>query len=227
MKKLLFSAALLLVALALSCSTGTDISKTNKDGSPIWTTEIPKSSKLIYGIGKAKFTSKANSQDASYANACSDLAKKISMKIDSATAVYSNEASAMTKESYENIKVLTVSLTMKGVITEDRWADEDGTIWTLVSYKIKNLPELYSDAANDYIIQQEAKKEETRNKLAILLADIGDSKDADTLYRKEYAEKIANEIISEIEMATKDLNISGVESRIESDLKQEGFILED
>lgn len=227
MKKILYFITLSFAILIMSCATGTDISRTNKDGSPIWVSEIPTSNRLIYGIGKAKYSSNANSQDASYANACSDLAKKVNMKIDSATAVYSNEASDLTKDSYENIKVLTVSLTMKGVVTEDRWTEEDGTVWTLVSYKIKDLPKLYSDAANDYIIQQEAKKEETRNKLAILLADIGDSKDADTLYRKEYAEKIANEIISEIEMATKDLNISRVESRIESDLKQEGFILED
>ena len=73
-----FSLMLLAVLMLASCATGTDITQKNNDGSPIWTTVIPESNKLLYGVGSAKFSTEKNSRDASYSAAVGGLRSPIS-----------------------------------------------------------------------------------------------------------------------------------------------------
>ena len=218
---------LVLVLLLVSCATGTNINEKNNDGSPIWTTEIPKSNKLLYGVGKAKLSTDKNSQDASYSLAVSDLAKQISVRIDEATTYYSNDTNKLATAAYETIKVTSVSLSVNGVVTEARWTAEDGTVWTLVSIKVKNLPKIYEDASNSYKKEQEEAIETIKAKLDALLGQIGDQSDNDSLTLKAAAEKKANELQKEITETLASVDCEGVRDEIEKLLIADGYSLED
>ena len=98
---LLISFSVMILILTCSCATGTDITQRNQDGSPIWTTELPKSSKLFYGIGKAKLLMESNSQQAADAAARNDLALKINANVKDALTLFSNEASSIVVSAYE------------------------------------------------------------------------------------------------------------------------------
>lgn len=189
---------LLVLVFVCSCATGTDISQKNPDGSPIWTKEIPKSSKYLYGVGKAKMLMDSNSQQAADAAARSDLALKINVNIKDALSVYSSEASFVVSSAYETLILQSVNLTMKKVVVEQRWMADDGTMWTLVSFRVKDLPDLYADAANDYLNQLEEKKANTQAKLVSLLADLGESDADDVLELKRLAQEKADSIVSDV-----------------------------
>lgn len=226
MKRIHLVIALLLVFLFIvSCATGTDITKKNKDGSPIWVTEIPVSNKLVYGVGRSKLSNLKNSQDASYADATSDLAKKLNIRIDEASSTYSNDTEGVVLDAYESIKIMTVSFTMKGVVLEDRWVAEDGTVWTLVSLKIKNLPEMYEEAAKNYAMEQEAKKNSALKKLEDLLAEIGETENEETLTLIKLASEKANSIVEEIDIALASVDTDGVKGKIGESLIADGFDL--
>lgn len=211
------------VLMLVSCATGTDVTKKNDDGSPIWTTEIPVSNRLLYGVGSAKFSTESNSREASYVNAVSDLGRKITVRINDATAAYSSESEKNLAEAFENIRVLTVSVTVKGVKTVDRWKAEDGTVWTLVSYEIKNLPKLYSDAANSYTAQQEEKKINVMNRLATLLEELGDRDDAEAVEMRSLAEKRASELVFEIESVSSGLHTEEITETLRENLIKDGY----
>ncbi|MCQ2412001.1 MAG: LPP20 family lipoprotein [Sphaerochaetaceae bacterium] len=144
---LAFLAALMLLAL-VSCATGTDITQKNRDGSPIWTTEIPSSNRYLYGVGKAKLLGESSSQMAADANARLDLARQIRVNLKENLSSYYSESGASTMEAMEQVMVQTVDLAMNKVVVEQRWTAKDGTVWSLVSFKSKDLPALYKDAAN-------------------------------------------------------------------------------
>lgn len=226
MKKInLFLIVLLALLMLSSCATGTDIKKKNADGSPIWTTEIPKSSKYIYGVGKAKLLIASNSEAAADAAARSDLALKINVNIKDALASYTNEAADGVVTAYETILVQSVNLTMKNVVVEERWTAPDGTVWSLVSFKVKDLPSLYSDAANDYLNQLEEKKANTQSKLLSLLSEISKSGDDDAAEMKTLAEEKADEIVTEVVEIEKSINVDDITKEIEKYLSESGYTL--
>lgn len=225
--KVLFFLFLILVLSLVSCSTGIIISEKNRDGSPIWTTEIPKSSKLLYGVGKAKLSNEKNSKDASYSIAVTDLAKQLSIRVEEATALYSNDINKSTQEAYENIKVTSVSFTLKGVVTEDRWTAKDGTVWTLVSIKVKNLPQMYEEASKAYMKEQEEEILDIREKLEKLIEQLGELKDEDSLIIKAAAEKKASTLEAEISETLSSVKCDSVRDAIEKSLIIDGYILED
>lgn len=220
------SIALLMVfvlLLSVSCATVTNINEKNDDGSPIWTKEIPVSNKLVYGVGSARLSTEQNSRDASYANAASSLARQISLIVDEATVVYSSESTGTTKDAYESIKQTAVSFTLKGVKTEARWTAEDGTVWTLLSVKIKDLPDMYNDAANTYIKEQKNEIAAIEKKLESLLNELKDSTDDDALKLKLAAESKASQLVDEIEVRISGINYEGVSSEIEKKLIEKGY----
>lgn len=216
---------LLLMILVCSCATGTDITKKNADGSPIWTTEIPKSSKYLYGVGKAKMLMSSNSQQAADAAARSDLALKINVNMKDALSMYTNEASSAVVSAYETLILQSVNLTMKNVVVEDRWTDDEGTVWSLVSFKVKDLPSLYKDAANDYLNQLEEKKINTQNKLVTLLTEMQDSNDADSAELKRLAQEKADAILAEVAEIEGSLDISSQAEELAKYLLENGFEL--
>lgn len=228
MKRITFAIIICLVFMLLcSCATGTDINAKNKDGSPIWTTEIPKSNRYLYGVGRAKLTIDSNSEQAADATARADLAKKISVNVKDALAMYSNEASATVVSAYETIIVESVNLTMKKVVVEQRWTAKDGTVWSLVSFRVKDLPDLYADSANDYLNQLEEKKIATENKLIELLRELGDSEDADVVELKKLAQERADGIITEAEEILRSVDVQAQRKDISEYLTVNGYDLTD
>ena len=224
MQKIKMVSLMLLTALMLaSCATGTDITQKNNDGSPIWTTMIPESNKLLYGVGSAKFSTEKNSRDASYSAAVADLARKVSVRIQDASSAYSSDADSELLTAYENVRTLTVNVTLKGVKTVDRWKTEDGTVWTLVSLEAKRLPEIYSDAANSWKAQQEEKKLSIMNKLVALKESLGDRNDDKAVEIRSLAEERAGEMIVEIEQLMSAMHFNEITENITADLARDGY----
>ena len=224
MQKIKVFSLMLLAALMLaSCATGTDITQKNNDGSPIWTTVIPESNKLLYGVGSAKFSTEKNSRDASYSAAVADLARKVSVRIQDASSAYSSDADSELLTAYENVRTLTVNVTLKGVKTVDRWKAEDGTVWTLVSLEAKRLPEIYSDAANSWKAQQEEKKLSIMNKLVALKESLGDRNDDKAVEIRSLAEERAGEMIVEIEQLMSAMHFNEITENITTDLAKDGY----
>lgn len=177
-----------LLVLALLCSCATNINKVNADGSPIWTTVIPESNKVIYGVGKAKLSTESNSQMSADANARADLARKIDVSIKESITNYTNDAAGVVKNAYEQLLIEVVSVTMKGVTVEQRWTSPDGTVWSLVSFPVKKLPSLYADSANDFKNKLAEKKIAADNKLEAQKLEISKDK---TLTDAQIAELLA------------------------------------
>lgn len=225
--KRFFFISLVMIILLCSCATGTDITQKNADGSPIWTTEIPKSTKYLYGVGKAKMLMDSNSQQAADAAARNDLALKINVNVKDALAMYSNEASSTVVSAYETLILQSVNLTMKKVVVEQRWAADDGTIWSLVSFRVKNLPELYRDAANDYLNQLEEKRISTEAKLVALLEELKDSTDENAAEMRRMAQEKADSIVSEVIEVEGSIDIPVQVVEIAQYLVNNGFELED
>lgn len=227
MRKLILI-SLAIVILVCSCATGTDITEKNADGSPIWTTEIPKSTKYLYGVGRAKLLMESNSQQAADAQARSDLALKIRVNMKDALAMYSDEASNVVVSAFETLIVQSVNLTMNKVVVEQRWTAPDGTIWSLVSFRVKDLPDLYADAANDYLNQLEEKRISTEKKLADLLEELKDSTDENTAEMRRLAQEKAASIVSEVnEIEGRLDNIPAQVGDIVQYLLNNGYELED
>ena len=227
MRKLILI-SLVIVILVCSCATGTDITEKNADGSPIWTTEIPKSTKYLYGVGRAKLLMESNSQQAADAQARSDLALKIRVNMKDALAMYSDEASNVVVSAFETLIVQSVNLTMNKVVVEQRWTAPDGTVWSLVSFRVKDLPDLYADAANDYLNQLEEKRISTEKKLADLLEELKDSTDENTAEMRRLAQEKAASIVSEVnEIEGRLDNIPAQVGDIVQYLLNNGYELED
>lgn len=171
MKKLF----LILVAVLVftSCtSTETDIKEVNKDGSPVWVSEVPQSKKYVYGVGSSKLSNVQNSRDSADLKARTDLARKLQATINEATSVYSIAADDETSNVFETLTIQTVELTLRGVKIEARYTSSDGTVWSLVSLEAKKVKDLYKIAANDYLNKLENKKIEVENQKAAAISDL-------------------------------------------------------
>lgn len=225
MKKLAFVLLLVSVLMVCSCATGTDINKKNRDGSPIWTTEIPKSSRLIYGVGSAKLLVPTNSQQAADATARADLALKIRANLDGSMAVYSSEASEAVSSAYQSVIVQSVNLTMNRVEVEQRWTAKDGTVWSLVSFRIKDLPELYADSANDYLNQLEELRILTLAKLEAELKAIGESDSAEVAQKRAQAQQEADTVLAGINAVIAGMDVQGHDAGLLEYLTAQGFDL--
>ena len=141
----------LVLALVLSsCATETDINEKNEDGSPIWTTIVPQSNRYVYGVGSAKLQTEQNSRTAADANARADLSRKLQVMMSDAVATYSNDSEGQMLSAFERITVQTVSISIRGIKTEQRWTAPDGTVWSLVSVSVKDLDDIYELEANEY-----------------------------------------------------------------------------
>lgn len=186
---------LLAVAVLISscASTNIDFAALNADGSPVWTTSVPQSTKYIYGVGNAKFSNERNSSAAADARARADLSRRLQSTIQDATAVYLADSGGAVAEAFETITVQAVHLTVQGIQVERRYVSGDGTAYSLVSFEAKKLKELYQMAANDYLENQKLTRKEERNEYLSDLKDLlnNGSKTADTAGEPVDAEKLA------------------------------------
>ena len=148
------------------------ITQKNADGSPIWTTEVPQSNKYVYGVGSAKLSNQQNSRTAADANARADLSRKLQVMLNDAVSVYSNDSEGSVLAAYEQISVQTVSMSIRGIKTEQSWTAPDGTVWTIVSVRTKDLDKTYELEANQYLNKLEKDKLVLQEKYLSLMADI-------------------------------------------------------
>ncbi len=207
---------LLALSLIVSCaSTETDIDAVNEDGSPVWVTDVPESRKFIYGVGSAKLSNDNNSQNSADARARADLARKLQATIQEATVNYTNDAEGSLLNAYEQLTMQMVNFTVQGIKVEQRWKAPDGTIWSLVSIEAKTLDDQYALAANDYLNQLEAKKVETDNKLADLLAELS-AIEGDTTAIRDEAIRVANSQIAEYDVALNGIDAGALASAIDA-----------
>ncbi len=221
MKKLIL--ILLSIILIVSCaSTDTDIKAVNEDGSPIWTTEVPQSKKLFYGVGRAKLSNEANSQNSADANARADLARKLQSTINEATVNYTNDAEGSLLNAYEQLTMQVVNFTMQGVKTEQHWTAPDGTVWSLVSIEAKKVDDLYELAANDYLVQIEEKKAETDSKLNALLAELAKI-EGDTSAAEAEARRVAESQIREFNGTLEGIDAKALATAIDAYTTQLGY----
>ena len=207
---ILFVLALVLILGLVSCAS--IINKKNKDGSPIWTTEIPKNSKYFYGVGKAKLSSTSNSEKAALANAVADLAGKFQATVRECTAVYTSVAEQCVVDAYERILILSTSFTLTEVTKEQEWIASDGTVWFLVSMTESDLIDSYELSANCYLKAIEEKRIVATQKLAkgirnIETADL--SEDAARLIIIEANRRIQEEI-AEFEKISSAIDLSSI-----------------
>lgn len=207
---------LLALSLIVSCaSTETDIDAVNEDGSPVWVIDVPESRKFIYGVGSAKLSNDNNSQNSADARARADLARKLQATIQEATVNYTNDAEGSLLNAYEQLTMQMVNFTVQGIKVEQRWKAPDGTIWSLVSIEAKTLDDQYALAANDYLNQLEAKKVETDNKLADLLAELS-AIEGDTTAIRDEAIRVANSQIAEYDVALNGIDAGALASAIDA-----------
>ena len=212
-KKLIL--AIIALVLLASCATETDIDAVNDDGSPIWTTIVPESNKFVYGVGRAKLSTEANSTNSAEANARADLARKLQSTIKEATTNYTIDTEGELRNAYEQITMQVVNFTIQGVKTEQHWTAPDGTVWALVSIEAKSLDDQYALAANDYLMQIEKQKADTESKLADLLATL-EEKEEDTTAIKEEAQKQASSLIAEYDNQLKGINVEALAKAIDT-----------
>ena len=148
MRKVISAIIIMCVLFVLAgCASmnDTDITKRNRDGSPVWTTTEPHSSKLLYGVGKAKLTTEFNSKTAAEAVARANLASKIQSTVKEHIAYYTRDSEGETATAYEQLIMNIVNVAVPNIKTEQYWTQKDGTVWVLVSYQRKNLDEIKLD----------------------------------------------------------------------------------
>lgn len=217
--------ALILIALVLvtSCATETDIDAVNEDGSPIWTTIVPESNKFVYGIGRAKLSTEANSTNSAEANARADLARKLQSTIKEATTNYTIDTEGELRNAYEQITMQVVNFTIQGVKTEQHWTAPDGTVWALVSIEAKSLDDQYALAANDYLNQIEAQKADTESKLAELLATLEET-EGDTSSIEDEARRQASKLIAGYDSQLQGINAEALAAAIDAYTTSLGYV---
>jgi len=157
---------LVLLALNLLLVSCTTTPKANPDGSPYWTTHIPKNTRTLhYEVGSAKQSTVQLSQLRAESAAKDAIARWASTSVDSALVSFVEEAGEVLRtkqmlEVLQNLSVQTVSIALRGVSVEERYTAPDGTVWVLASYPVKNLKDAYKLQAEALVQKIELKKAE-------------------------------------------------------------------
>ncbi len=145
MKRVMIVCVIALV-LFTSCSS---TPKINPDGSPYWTTNIPKSTRsTYYAVGSAKQSTNQLSQLRAESAAKDAIGRWASTSVDNSLITFIEEAGEVMKtqqmlEVLQNLSVQTVSIALRGVAIEEKYIAPDGTVFVLASYPVKNLKDAY------------------------------------------------------------------------------------
>lgn len=143
----------LIVAVAMALLVGCATPKVNPDGSPYWTTHIPKSTKSThYEVASAKQSTPQLSQLRAESAAKDAVGRWASTNVDNALVTFIEEAGETLRtrqilEVLQNLSVQTVNIGLRGVSVVERYVAPDQTVWVLVSYPVKNLKDAYKQQA--------------------------------------------------------------------------------
>lgn len=138
---------MLIFVLFAGCAT-----KYNPDGSPVWTTKPPSSWRTYYTVGYGKLSNFQNSLLRAESAAKDRIARWASTSVRGALTNYfqdSGESGQRSIEMMENISSQVVNISINGAELEEQWVDDDGGVWVLYSYPVKNLKEAYRMQAED------------------------------------------------------------------------------
>ena len=194
---------LIIIALALAM-----LSCVSTDGRPSWVDGIPSMRGRVCGVGEARLTTSQNSRMASEAAARADLARRLEVSIDEAVSVYVNDSHSRLLSAYEEITIQALDLSIRNIRIDERWTDEDGTVWTLASIPSGDVDDIFAMAANDYRNKLEARRLDIEARYMALLEDLATSGSAD-------AEAIAKAALDHIsdEVCTIDDILSGISDK--------------
>lgn len=146
MKRLMIVLTVCLLFFAGCASTP----KFNPDGTPYWTTNIPKSTRsTYYAVGSAKQSTNQLSQLRAESAAKDAIGRWASTSVDNSLVTFIEEAGEVLRdkqmlEVLQNLSVQTVSIALRGVAIEERYIAADGTVFVLASYPVKNLKDAYA-----------------------------------------------------------------------------------
>ncbi len=164
----------LIIALSLVM-----LSCVSTDGRPSWVDDIPSKWGRVCGVGEARLSTSHNSRMASEAAARADLARRLEVSIDEAVATYVNDSHSRILNAYEEITIQTVDLSIRNIRLDERWTDEDGTVWTLVSIPSSDVDDIFAMAANDYRSKLEERRLDIEARYMALLEELSSSASAD------------------------------------------------
>ena len=190
----------LIIALSLVM-----LSCVSTDGRPSWVDDIPSKWGRVCGVGEARLSTSHNSRMASEAAARADLARRLEVSIDEAVATYVNDSHSRILNAYEEITIQTVDLSIRNIRLDERWTDEDGTVWTLVSIPSSDVDDIFAMAANDYRNKLVERRLDIEARYMALLEELSSSASADA----EAIAKAALDYISD-EVSTIDEILSGI-----------------
>lgn len=167
----------ILVILALSTLllvSCVNLDKLNADGSPAWTTDVPKTLTTYYAAGSAKLSMPQTSYIRAEAFAKDQIARWASTKVQGSIDNYIEEGGEALKDSQvlemlTYLSVQTVNISLRGVEVEAQWTAEDQTVWVLLSYPISHLKEAYKLQAEELERKLELKKAEAQAEAQVAL----------------------------------------------------------
>jgi len=157
MKKKLLILMTILILLS-SCATKSpylsDHPEFTEDGAPYWTVLTPVDKHRFYGVGMGQLSNQMNSKMRAEAGARDEIARQVSVLVNTAVKNYTNEAGIAngTKEinAFENISLQVVNTTLRNVIIENIYQDPDtNAIWVIASFDKKYLSEAYKAEAEN------------------------------------------------------------------------------
>lgn len=157
MKKLILI-LLTTILLFSSCATKSqylsDHPEFTEDGAPYWTVLTPIDKWRYYGVGMGQLSNPINSKMRAEAGARDDIARQVSVLINTAVKNYTNEAGIIggTQEltAFETISLQVVNTTLRNVIIENTYQDpETKAIWVIASFEKKYLQDAYKAEAEN------------------------------------------------------------------------------
>jgi len=149
---------LLTTLLLVSCVTKspylTDHPEFTEDGAPYWTVLTPVDKWRFYGVGMGQLSNPINSKMRAEAQARDEIARQVSLLINTAVKNYTNEAGLLnnTQEltAFENISLQVANTTLRNVIIENVYQDpETDAIWVIASFEKKYLEDAYKAEAEN------------------------------------------------------------------------------
>ncbi|NCD04654.1 MAG: hypothetical protein EOL97_00905 [Spirochaetia bacterium] len=156
MKKLIL--LLISVLLLASCVSKspyiTDHPEFTEDGAPYWTVLTPINKDRFYGVGMGQLSNPVNSKMRAEAGARDEIARQVSVLINTAVKNYTNEAGLLnnTQEltAFETISLQVANTTLRNVIIENTYQDpKTKAIWVIASFEKKYLPQAYKAEAEN------------------------------------------------------------------------------
>lgn len=157
MKKFLFillTSTILLISCATKSPYLTDHPEYTEDGAPYWTVLTPVDKWRYYGVGMGQLSNPINSKMRAEAGARDEIARQVSILVNTAIKNYTNEAGMInnTQElnAFETISLQVVNTTLRNVIIENTYQDpETKAIWVIASFEKKYLEDAYKAEAEN------------------------------------------------------------------------------